>query len=526
MIATLIQQQITWLLRRASIAISGACLVLMLSQAFASDRPPVSSRFQPISIEECLRLALLNNRELQVQRFNPPIAKSWLAASQGYYDPTFLTEARGESAANSGGFDPTDFSRDAIYSADSTVVRSGLTGVGPGGFTYALGGDYAYSHGFRNGFNFESYSLFVGVSARQPLLRNFWTDQGRTLISINRKNLRITELGVMHLTMDIINRVHQAYFELAFAGSQLEVREKLRDSRQRFLAGIQRRIELGTLTILDEQLAQSELARVETELSVARNAVVLAGNLLRTLIGDRWTNSLAAPLSAADPLIVVPQPFDLQESWMQGAESRCDLQQLRIDVEKAEIDLRYRRNQLFPSLDLIAGYGRRGSSTDQVLPPLTPSASLDAAYHQITGGDEPNDVLGVSFSVPLGRVAERGNFRASKELKVQAETRLRQFEELVFREIADAIDTASSNLERVGRARFSREMAAAALDAEERKLEGGKSTIFVVLQLQGQLATAQSTELRAKADYNRAVSQLHFAEGSLLDQLRLQLNFD
>jgi outer membrane protein TolC len=223
---------------------------------------------------------------------------------------------------------------------------------------------------------------------------------------------------------------------------------------------------------------------------------------------------------------VVPQPFDLQESWMQGAESRCDLQQLRIDVEKAEIDLRYRRNQLFPSLDLIAGYGRRGSSTDQVLPPLTPSASLDAAYHQITGGDEPNDVLGVSFSVPLGRVAERGNFRASKELKVQAETRLRQFEELVFREIADAIDTASSNLERVGRARFSREMAAAALDAEERKLEGGKSTIFVVLQLQGQLATAQSTELRAKADYNRAVSQLHFAEGSLLDQLRLQLNFD
>ena len=51
-----------------------------------------------------------------------------------------------------------------------------------------------------------------------------------------------------------------------------------------------------------------------------------------------------------------------------------------------------------------------------------------------------------------------------------------------------------------------------------------ESSLYFVLQLQGDLAMAESAEVRAKANYNKELSQLHFAEGSLLERTRIVLD--
>jgi outer membrane protein TolC len=127
--------------------------------------------------------------------------------------------------------DPTDFSRDAIYTADSQTARAGFTGFLPSGLSYALSGGYAHSDGFRNGFNFESYSMNYGILLRQPLLKNAWVDQGRMTIRLNRKQIRISESGLGFVVMDLINRVQQAYYELDFARGELKVRQELLQRR-------------------------------------------------------------------------------------------------------------------------------------------------------------------------------------------------------------------------------------------------------------------------------------------------------
>jgi outer membrane protein TolC len=121
----------------------------------------------------------------------------------------------------------------------------------------------------------------------------------------------------------------------------------------------------------------------------------------------------------------------------------------------------------------------------------------------------------------LTRRTERAAFRASKELKQQSELRVRQREEEILREIADAFDTARSTRERAHVAEQTVGLAAAALGAEERKLAAGRSSIFFVLQLQNEHLAAQSSELRAKADHLQAVSQLGYADGSLLNRFDL-----
>ena len=179
--------------------------------------------------------------------------------------------------------------------------------------------------------------------------------------------------------MGVVNRTEQAYYELLLANEELRVREQLVETRQQFLIGVQRKIEMGTLTVLDEQLAQAQVATAQSGPNIARNAMVLAENMLKTLLGDRWTNTVGVRLQPADPFLAVPESFDLMESWKRGLAHRADLAQLKQDVEKSEIDVKYRRNQLFPSLDLVAGYGRKGADTEQLLPPMEPRASLPSS---------------------------------------------------------------------------------------------------------------------------------------------------
>ena len=342
-------------------------------------------------------------------------------------------------------------------------------------------------------------------------------------IQVNKKNLKISELGVYFVASDVINRAQLAYYELAYAHGEVDVRQKLLESRQQLLTATRRRIEMGTLTVLDERLAEAEVARVEVTLTVANNAVQLAQNELKSVLGDPWTNSVNVRLQPDDPLLVLPERLEMQECWHRGLTNRADLAQLRQEVEKAGIDLRFRRNQLFPSLDFVASYRRKGQSVYDDLMFGQPPASASDAWEHIADGDTPSDMLGLVFSVPLTLSQERANFRASKNLKTQAELRVKQLEEQVMREISDAVHTVRSRFERVERSRRARELSELALSAEEQKLAGGKSTLFFVLQLQSELATSRSAEIRSKADYNRAVSQLRFAEATLLEQSQLDI---
>lgn len=518
-------------------------IVLAASPLVAAD-PSVTNALpsRRLTLEQCLLLALQQNHALQIERLNPEIARGTLMASRGYYDPVFLADARRSSLTDSGGYDPADFSRDAVYEAQSQVVEMGLTGFLPSGLTYSLSGHYATSTGTRNLRTFDSYNLFAGAAVQQPLLKNSWIDQGRMLIRVNKRNLKITELGVIYQTLSVLNQVQQAYSELLFSREAVKVQERLVLTREHFLAGIQRQMVNGMMAVPDEQLAQSQLAVAEAGLITSRNLMALAQNALRQLLSE-GTNRAGGSLEPADQLIAVPARFDLQESWSRGLASRPDLAQLRQDLEKADIARKYWLNQLFPSLDLVAGYGRRGASTDQQPPPDLVSnddlpvylqyfpagdarASATAAFNQLGSGQNPNDFIGVVFSVPLGLVKERGNYRASQRVKAQAALLVRQQEELALREIADALSMARSSLERVAATRRASGFARAALASEERRLTGGKSTLFFVLQLQRDLATAQTAEARAKADYNKALSQLHFAEGSLAERQQIRFEFD
>ncbi|MCL5096671.1 MAG: TolC family protein, partial [Candidatus Omnitrophica bacterium] len=96
-------------------------------------------------------------------------------------------------------------------------------------------------------------------------------------------------------------------------------------------------------------------------------------------------------------------------------------------------------------------------------------------------------------------------------------------EQNIMVSIDNDVKQAQTSFDRVEATKQARLYAEAALDAEEKKLQQGKSTSFVVLTMQSNLTTARSTEIGALTDYNKSLVQLSLDEGSTLD--RHSLNF-
>jgi outer membrane protein len=89
--------------------------------------------------------------------------------------------------------------------------------------------------------------------------------------------------------------------------------------------------------------------------------------------------------------------------------------------------------------------------------------------------------------------------------------------------VADFINRAESRFAQVTSTRQARQYAERALEAEQKKLQNGFSTSFFVLQLQEVLTEARMAELQAVADYNKALAQLAFAQGTTLERHRLTM---
>jgi len=192
---------------------------------------------------------------------------------------------------------------------------------------------------------------------------------------------------------------------------------------------------------------------------------------------------------------------------------RPDLLQSRVDLERQQIVLRYDRNQLFPQLDLIGSYGHLASSRE-----------FSGALGQFKDGSSPFYSYGATITLPLSNRAARQNYKIDKAQQRQLLLRLKKFEQSIMVEIEDAVKLAQTNFERVDATKQASLYAQAALEAEQKKLENGKSTSFNVLFLQRDLTQARSAEIQALTDYNRALSQLSLKEGSTLERNGLKVD--
>lgn len=499
-------------------ALLGAALCPLATPPAAAQN--VERLARSLSLQDCWLLALKHNFDVQIQRLAPVIDQYNLNGAYGAWDPTYSFSAQQRYNAFLGGFNSQTGLQPPPSESYDEIFGTGLTGLAPSGLTYSLSGNLDRNSGTSisvgpdgsivardRGFQ---YQPSLGLQMRQPLLKNFWTDQARMNIQVNKRLLKIDEQVLRGQIINTVTLVQQAYYDLIYAYENVKVQQKALELAQRLLAENKKRVEVGAMAPLDEKSAESQAAISRAALLGAQQSLATQQNTLKNLIIDDYSNWHDVEVQPAEKLMPQPALFDLQASWQNGLTQRADLLQARLDMERRNIVLRYQYNQLFPQLDLFGTYGRNG--LERTLVP-----SLD----QIDDNQAPNWSYGASVSIPLSNRTARNAYKATKAAKQQALLQLKQLEQTIMVQIDNGIKVAQASYEQLDATRQAREFAQAALEAEQKKLENGKSTSYQVLLLQRDLTQRSSDEIQALAQYNKALAALAQAEGTTLEKNQL-----
>ncbi len=535
-------------------------LIVALSAAsvgFAQDLNRVgvdAERQRPLSLRDALSMALENNKDVEVARENVRIAEFDLLGAQGVYDPRITTQAFYERVKSpvasflSGGTDgsttQSDYSGTARFEGQSPFM-GGNYRVDFSSIRLTTDNQFAALN--------PQFPTALTFSYTQPLLRGLKIDNNRRQIKIARKNLSLTDAQFRQRAMDTITGVQRAYWDLVFALRSLKVQRDAVDVARTQLTHNKRLVEQGQLAPIDIVASEAQISTYEQNVFSAIEEVSRAENNLKNLIAENqsaaiWSESLVP----VDPVDLAVPAISLPDALKTAMENRPELAQSNVLREINQIDQSYFKDQTKPAVDLVGTYGitgLAGSSISNRVNPFTasnlelrervnqlsrlallqplPDLPVQTISPDLVGGfgqsidnllaNRYSTVkLGVQISLPLrNRIAEANLGRSLVESE-RIGTQREQLEQNIQVEVRNALQSMRSSEARLRAAVATRAANEQQFASEQRKLDAGQSTVFLVLERQTALTEARALELKAQTDLNKAIADLQRATGNAL----------
>ena len=475
---------------------------------------PGGAAVRHLTVDEAVTLGLEQNLDLRVERLNPQIQDLGVAEARSVYTPMLSTTLQGNnrnSPSNSflsgGDLKVTD----RLLSDSVDVVQD----VPWAGGRYSASWDNSHSSTTNIFSSFDPILRSnLNLSYTQPLLRNLRIDGPRQQIAITRANREISDIQLRRTIVQTERNVRNAYWELVFAQSFLEVQQQSLALAEESLRNNRTRVEVGTMAPIDIVEAESEVARNDEAVILAEAGVARAEDQLRTLIldpdaPDFWSTRI----QPSDSPVLQAQAVDVDAAVRHALDTRTDLDTQDKTIETTDTNIRYYRNQRLPDVNLQVNYALSGLGGTRLVRgdgfpgPIIgqEQTSFGSVLGDIFSNDFPNWTVGVTVAYPIGTSLADANLERARLLRNQAELSRRSLEVRIASEVRDAGRNVTTNLQRVEATRAARQLAERRLSAEQRKFEVGLSTTFLVFQAQRDLASARSNEERAILDYIRSL---------------------
>jgi outer membrane protein len=351
---------------------------------------------------------------------------------------------------------------------------------------------------------------FWQIELRQTLFR--W-DQFLGLNQAAKTILR-AEADYRFAEQDLFQRVATRYFDVLGAQADLDAVTANKEAVARQLEQAETRFEVGLIAVTDVREAQAAYDVAVADEIAAKRALGTAKELLREITGEYYE----VLLSPGELPLIPPDPID-DNAWVDRAlDGNLQVVSARVGVDIAQMDIRNRRAQHYPTLDLVGQY--QDSTTDlsrdqagvdpELLPLPVESASEDTR-------------ISLQLSVPI----YSGGFRGSRVkeavyLERAAKERLERVVRETERATRDSYAGVISEIARVGALEKALESSRTALQATEAGFEVGTRTTVDVLNARQVLARAQTNYERSRYVYVLNVINLKLASGQLtVDDLEL-----
>ncbi len=202
------------------------------------------------------------------------------------------------------------------------------------------------------------------VSIQQQLLAGFGFGPNLRYLRIAKNNKKISDIAFRDQVIETITQIENIYWDLVSAYEQARVTQQSLDFAQQSYENAQKQLKLEAIPAIDVMKAEAEVSKRQQELTVANSNEHLQESLLKNAL----TRSLDDPLLEEMPVV----PTDRMESMpkeenvpladliAQALKTRPELQESDIDLLNRQISRKAARNALLPTVALVGFYGGAG----------------------------------------------------------------------------------------------------------------------------------------------------------------------
>lgn len=492
-----------------------------------------------LSLARCIELALENNLDIAAQSIDPEISQLNYEIAQAIFDPTFsASSSRSVSNREARGFiSYTKSERDNYEIRLDGLVMTGA------GYSVSLSASDDYTEAeFPLTFNpYKAINLTFGFE--QPLLKNFGKEITKYNIYVSKNSQAISQSQFRQKVIEIIEEVETAYWNLVRTSDQLKVQKESLKLAEDQLERNRIMVKVGTKAPIDITEAEAAVAERVVNVIDAEHALRAAEDMLRKIL-----NIYISPDSPLWQTIIRPTdrpsfekiPVNLKESIEIALKERPELDEAKLSLKNLELDMRYKRNQRLPELNLQGGYGINGfygtlfdyiqmdpdgtpNTGDEFIREVSTDISLSDAIDDVTDASFADWNVGFSFNMPIRNRGAMKNFIIAKLEYDKAKINFKSLENSIALEVKDAVRNIEMSLRRLDATKASRILSKERLDAIQKKFENGMATNFEVSEYQQDMAAAESEEINALIEYNIALLSLEKAKGLLLQSRGIAL---
>ncbi len=486
--------------------------------------PPTTHGELALSVQDAIAMSIENNLDVEIARFSPLIADLDHTSAWGSYDPNLF-----------GSFDYSSAQRPvatALQATNSTIERKTVGAAGVMGLIPRLGAQYEIAYGGQKLLSNSSiqslspeYRANLLGSLTLPLLKGAWWGEPWVAVKQTGIGSQIADEEFRKNLMDLIRATEDAYWGVSAAGEERLVAQKSLEARRGLLDQTEAQYEVGVVSRVEVIQAEAGLAEGEVGVIVAENRYrTTQDRLINLVLGPNLTPDSRLEIQPTDsPEEVVTYAVDPEEANRKALAHRPEIASARRNIERQEIELKFRKNQRLPQVDLNLTYGYNGlggsnNTAPQLggtLPPI--DRSYSSAHDDWFRPESAKQWSGgVEVTFPIGNVSGRaGASKAHLELR-RARTQVRRLELDIVLEVREAIRNLNSALEGIEAAERRRLAAEEQRRAEAIRLEYGESTPFDVLQREEVLVDAESQKINALQLYHNSVTALERSQGTIL----------
>ncbi len=454
-----------------------------------------------LSVEEAALLALENNLDLRIQRYEPIVAGTFESLERGIFDPELFAEGtyggeRASEVARSTG------ERFDVLGSQGQVAM-GVRQYLATGTNLEAGIQYALENSNRTP---EQQTARLGLTITQALLRGFGPSVNLAAVRQADVEQQASIYVLRGYTEAVLAETEIAYWHYVFARREIAIYEKGLLVAEKERNETIERIRVGVLPEIEAPAAEAEVARRKQDLIDARSRSKSAFLRLKRLIHPFREQTFREEIEPTSNLTIatIPPTEDVRERVLLAEKYRPDLHEAILRKQQQDLEVVVTSNGLLPRLDIFFEVGKTGFSASF----SRTIEALEENTFDAQGG------IRLSAFIPGRRAnAENRVARANQQKASLAIDNLRQVVGLEVRLAVNEVERAKAQIIASKATRMLQERVST---AEKERFSVGAGTTLLVAQAQRDLLAAQVAEVRAVIDYRAALVQLYRAEGTLL----------